>query len=211
MGHAADPVNVSIEDDLDQARAVPQARQPRRVGLRRQGAARRRAWCGSTAQPETRRGRQLVNGDVVTVAAQSARVSDGARPTTSPGDDSADGRRPGATGPRRRRRAGLRRPSADLEQVDHEDQGLAGLDDATGAAVAVAEVRRDDELATAADLHALHALVPAGDDLADAEAELQRRRRGCRRRRTPRRWSGRRRRSAPSRSGRRRPRRRRPR
>ena len=37
-----------------------------------------------------------------------------------------------------------------------------------------AEVRRDGEPAAAADLHALDALVPAGDDLADAEAELQR-------------------------------------
>ena len=37
-----------------------------------------------------------------------------------------------------------------------------------------AEVRRDDQPAAAADLHALHALVPAGDDLADAEAERQR-------------------------------------
>ena len=41
-------------------------------------------------------------------------------------------------------------------------------------AVAVPEVRRDDQPAAAADLHALHALVPAGDDLADTEAEVQR-------------------------------------
>ena len=33
---------------------------------------------------------------------------------------------------------------------------------------------RDGQLATAADLHALHALVPAGDDLAGTELELQR-------------------------------------
>ena len=62
----------------------------------------------------------------------------------------------------------------DAEQVHHEDQRLAGLDDAAGAAVAVAEVRRDDELAAAADLHAGDTLVPAGDDLADAETERQR-------------------------------------
>ena len=42
------------------------------------------------------------------------------------------------------------------------------------AAVAVAEVRRDDEPAAAADLHARHALVPAGDDLAGAERERER-------------------------------------
>jgi hypothetical protein len=42
-------------------------------------------------------------------------------------------------------------------------------DDPTGATLAVREVRRDHQLAAAADLHALHALVPAGDDLADAE------------------------------------------
>src|SRR3546814_18730489 len=61
--------------------------------------------------------------------------------------------------------------SSDLH---HEDQRLAGLDHATGAAVAIAKVRRDDELAAAADLHPLHTGVPARDDLADAEAELQR-------------------------------------
>ena len=101
--------------------------------------------------------------------------------------------------------------SADPEQVDDEDQRLAGLDDAAGAAVAVAEVGRDHELPATADLHALHALVPAGDDLADAEPELERRRRGCTTRRTPRRSSGRRRRSGPTRSIRRWPRHRHPR
>ena len=35
-------------------------------------------------QPETRRGRQLVNGEVVSVAAQSARVSDGSTPDDFP-------------------------------------------------------------------------------------------------------------------------------
>src|SRR3954470_5274316 len=64
--------------------------------------------------------------------------------------------------------------SVDADQVDDEDEGLARLDDAARAAVAVSEVRRDDELAAAADLHARDALVPAGDDLAGAEAEPQR-------------------------------------
>ncbi len=35
-------------------------------------------------QPETRRGRQLVNGDLVTVAASSARVADGSTPDDYP-------------------------------------------------------------------------------------------------------------------------------
>ncbi|GAA5156408.1 hypothetical protein GCM10023340_44160 [Nocardioides marinquilinus] len=35
-------------------------------------------------QPETRRGRQLVNGDLVTVAAASARVADGSTPDDFP-------------------------------------------------------------------------------------------------------------------------------
>ena len=59
-------------------------------------------------------------------------------------------------------------------EVADEDEGLPRLDRAGGAAVAVGEAGRDDELAAAADLHALHALVPAGDDLADAELEAQR-------------------------------------
>ena len=35
-------------------------------------------------EPETRRGRQLVNGDLVTVAANSARVADGSTPDDFP-------------------------------------------------------------------------------------------------------------------------------
>ena len=92
---------------------------------------------------ETRRGRQLERGDVVSVGRQV---------------------RPRGRRARRRELSSLAQRldgSADAEQVDHEDQRLAGLDDAAGAAVAVPEVRRDDELAAAADLHALHALVPA--------------------------------------------------
>ena len=85
------------------------------------------------------------------------------------------------------------------DQVADEDQGLPRLDRAAGAAVAVAEVRRDDQLAPAADLHALHALVPAGDDLADAELERAAARPGSSSRRTPRRRRRRPRRSAPRR------------
>src|ERR1700722_12953978 len=60
------------------------------------------------------------------------------------------------------------------DEVADEDEGLAWLDGRARAAVAVAEVRGDDQLAAAADPHALHALVPALDDLPDAELEAQR-------------------------------------
>ena len=63
----------------------------------------------------------------------------------------------------------------DVDEVDDEDERLARLDRAAGAAVAVGQVRGDGEPAAAADLHADDALVPAADDLADAEAEVQRR------------------------------------
>src|SRR6478609_4859438 len=64
---------------------------------------------------------------------------------------------------------------SDADEVADEDQRLAGGDRAAArAAVAVGEVRGDGQLATAADLHALDALVPAGDDLAGTELELQR-------------------------------------
>ena len=71
--------------------------------------------------------------------------------------------------------AAAARPSADPEQVDHEHQRLTRLDHAARAAVAVAQVRRDHELAPAADLHARHALVPAADHPAGAEREAERR------------------------------------
>src|SRR3954451_24216744 len=63
---------------------------------------------------------------------------------------------------------------ADAEQVDDEDQRLVGADRAARAALAVGEVRRDRDPAPAADLHARDPLVPARDDLALAEAELER-------------------------------------
>src|SRR4051794_18055470 len=65
-------------------------------------------------------------------------------------------------------------PSADADEVDDEDQRGAGLDDTAGPAVAVGLVRRDGQPTAAADLHAGDALVPALDDHADAEPELQR-------------------------------------
>src|SRR5689334_9548024 len=62
----------------------------------------------------------------------------------------------------------------DVQQVDDEHERLAALDGTTGAALAVAEVRRDGDAPAAADLHAGHALVPPGDDLAAPQAELER-------------------------------------
>src|SRR4051794_14077528 len=64
--------------------------------------------------------------------------------------------------------------SGDADEVDHEHQRLVGLDHAAGAPGAVAQVRRDGEAAATAHLHAGHALVPAADDLAATEAELER-------------------------------------
>src|SRR5262249_48105994 len=60
------------------------------------------------------------------------------------------------------------------DEVADEDQGLPRLDAAARAPAAVAQVRGDDQLAATAHLHALYALVPALDDLADAKAEAQR-------------------------------------
>src|SRR5580658_2371224 len=60
------------------------------------------------------------------------------------------------------------------DQVAYEDEGLARRDRVPCAPVPVGQVRRDDQLTAAADLHARHALVPAGDDLPGAEPELQR-------------------------------------
>src|SRR5688572_32148074 len=64
--------------------------------------------------------------------------------------------------------------SADVEELDLEDQGGVRRNDGREAARAVAEVGRDHELALAADLHAGDALVPALDDLAGAELEVER-------------------------------------
>src|SRR3954447_16070489 len=64
--------------------------------------------------------------------------------------------------------------SAHAEQVDDEHERLAGRDGAAGAAVAVPQLRGDGQPPAAAHPHAGHAAVPAGDDLAGAEAEAER-------------------------------------
>jgi hypothetical protein len=60
-----------------------------------------------------------------------------------------------------------------FQQFHFEDQRGIRRDHAAGTARAVAKVWRDGELARAADLHALHAFVPAGNDLAAAEREVE--------------------------------------
>src|SRR3712207_6805304 len=64
--------------------------------------------------------------------------------------------------------------SADTHEVDDEHERGAGLDDAARAALAVGLVRGDGEPAPSADLHPDDPLVPALDDHAHADAELQR-------------------------------------
>src|SRR5262249_25447634 len=63
---------------------------------------------------------------------------------------------------------------SNLQQFDVEDERGVGRDVAAGAAGAVGELRRDDQRARAADFHPGHALVPAGDDAAGAELEVER-------------------------------------
>src|ERR1700761_7604716 len=62
----------------------------------------------------------------------------------------------------------------DPEQLDVEQKRRVRRNDAAGAARAVAERRRDDQGALAADLHGGDAFVPAADDLAHADLEFER-------------------------------------
>src|SRR5438552_2988744 len=62
----------------------------------------------------------------------------------------------------------------DCEQLHLEDQRRARRNHAAGAPIAVAEMRRDDELALAAHAHRAHALVPALDDASLADRKHQR-------------------------------------
>src|SRR5436190_24327755 len=61
----------------------------------------------------------------------------------------------------------------DCEQLHLEDQRRARRHHAAGAPVAVAEMRRDDELALAAHAHRADAFVPAFDDASLADREHQ--------------------------------------
>src|SRR5262249_4804832 len=66
------------------------------------------------------------------------------------------------------------RPLLHREQFDVEHQRRIRGDHAAGAARAVAERRRNDQRALAADLHAGDALVPALDDAPLADREFER-------------------------------------
>src|SRR3990172_3125890 len=61
--------------------------------------------------------------------------------------------------------------AVDAQQLHLEDQSGAGRNDAGRPAVAIAQMRGDDEPALAAYLHGGHALVPALDDAAPAQRE----------------------------------------
>src|SRR6266446_6324168 len=82
------------------------------------------------------------------------------------------GRGPALRGPRHPHRHPL--DGLHSEQLDFEDERGARRNDVAGAAIAVAQVRGDDELALAAHLHGGHALVPALDDAALADGEGER-------------------------------------
>lgn len=60
---------------------------------------------------------------------------------------------------------------ANVEQVHHENQGLAGLNNRACTAVTVGHVGGNLQATTAANLHAEQTLIPAADDLANANLE----------------------------------------
>src|SRR5690606_10440404 len=64
--------------------------------------------------------------------------------------------------------------SADRQQLHFEHQGRVRRNDAARAACAIAKVGRYGELARAADLHALHAFVPAGDHAPSTKRKVER-------------------------------------
>lgn len=79
----------------------------------------------------------------------------------------ADGRSaPGRSSPRST-------ASANTDQVDDEDEGLVGSDRPASAALAVPEHRWDRDPPTTADPHSGHTLIPASDDLAPTQTELE--------------------------------------
>lgn len=60
---------------------------------------------------------------------------------------------------------------ANVEQVHHENQGLAGLNNRARTAVTVGHVGGNLQATTAANLHAEQTLIPAADNLANAHLE----------------------------------------
>ncbi|MDO9456883.1 RNA-binding S4 domain-containing protein [Nocardioides sp.] len=79
----ADPVQVPIEDE-----SIKLGQFLKLANLVESGSAAKDLLAAGVVKvngvAETRRGRQLVNGDLVTLAAQSARVSDGSTPDDFP-------------------------------------------------------------------------------------------------------------------------------
>src|SRR5271165_3384789 len=68
----------------------------------------------------------------------------------------------------------MRRRSFNRYQIDIEDQGRAGRNDAARTVVAIGKIRRNDEPAALADLHSGNTLVPTLDDRARAERKFER-------------------------------------
>src|SRR4051794_14346400 len=62
----------------------------------------------------------------------------------------------------------------DRQELDVEDERRVWRNGAAGAALAVAELRRNDERPLSTDLHAGDTLIPAADDRARTEAEFER-------------------------------------
>ena len=100
------------------------------------------------------------------------------RPRRGRHDDREDGLGVGVTGVKAEDERGrmLQHPPPltsgclrDVDQVDDEDEGLAAEEVTAGGAVC--EVRRDDELAPTADLHARDAVLPALDQTAERELD----------------------------------------
>jgi hypothetical protein len=62
----------------------------------------------------------------------------------------------------------------DANELRLEDESRVGLDDGTHSAVAVGEVGGDGQLALFVQLHAEESLIPALDDLASTDGEVER-------------------------------------
>src|ERR1700733_568876 len=77
-------------------------------------------------------------------------------------------------GPASVARSALLAALLDSKQLDVEYERRVRRDDATCAALPVAQSRRDDEAPLSADGHTSHALIPALDHLARADAKAKR-------------------------------------
>src|SRR5205085_3545120 len=152
---------------------------PARPGSRRWPASSIRSWSRAGSRPRWAR-RGWKTPSAWAGRATSAPPSPSTPPAEpSPPPDPPPDRRCFLTQERQRmsfllHKTARRGVLANPHQVDDEDEGLVGADGATCTPGAVAQLGWDGEPAAAADLHAGHALVPAADDHARAEAELER-------------------------------------